>query len=97
MKKKGVANVTKENPDGTIEEERVEVTEGKDYPEPTCNVGYSGGFTKNIGNYNSYKINVSIHIPCEHQEIEEVYEFAQGWVDERVDTIWDEIEGELNG
>lgn len=60
--------------------------------EPMCNVGISGGFTRNIGNYNSVKIQVSLHIPCAEDDIESTFDYIQDWVDEKMGSIWDEYD-----
>lgn len=51
---------------------------------PWCTVGYGTGYTHNLGNYQSARVDVWITIPCPHGEIDEVYKTAEEWVDERI-------------
>jgi hypothetical protein len=59
---------------------------------PTCNVGVDASFTKNLGNYESMRIGVSLHIPCGHGEIDEVFEFGKEWVNARMESLIGELE-----
>ena len=58
-----------------------------------CEVGMEASYTKNMGDYNSARVQVSLKIPCPHDEINEVFEVAKGWVNERVATMVGELEG----
>jgi hypothetical protein len=40
--------------------------------------------TMNLGNYESARISVSVTVPCYKEEIDEAYEFAQAWAEERL-------------
>jgi hypothetical protein len=51
---------------------------------PLCNVGVSAQFTKNMGNYQSARVSVSLNIPSEYGEINEIYAFAKEWVDQKM-------------
>lgn len=53
-------------------------------------VGYSCGFTKNIGEYNSLKATVSITLPCEPTAtaIEKTYALAVQFVDGKLQQLW---------
>jgi len=73
-------------------ESNEEVGESQLYNQPTCNVGVSVGVTKNTGNFNSLKIQVSLHMPCYVEEIDPVYEYTKEWVDNKMDAIVAEIE-----
>jgi hypothetical protein len=57
-------------------------------------VGCSMGYTHNLGNYQSARIDVSISIPCPFGEINQIYEWAENWVNERVKKAIDELSGE---
>lgn len=59
---------------------------------PLCNVGFSAGFTKDIGGYNSARVQVSLHIPCSFDDIEKTYKYGREWVDNKVGELWSEIE-----
>jgi hypothetical protein len=51
---------------------------------PWCTVGFKAGYTKNMQNYESAKIEVWISIPCPHSEVETVYLSAQKFVDDKL-------------
>lgn len=53
--------------------------------EPLGNVGLSIGRTKNLGSYESARVEVSIHIPCTLAEVDEAFESAEEWVVEKLD------------
>lgn len=97
-KKKGIqekiakARIQKTNKDKSEEDYEEEVGEPLRLEEDTCNVGVSGGFTYNLGDFNSTKIQVSLNIPCPHDEIDQAFEFAKEWVEERVQDYYDELE-----
>jgi hypothetical protein len=52
--------------------------------DPWCQVAFGASFTKNMGNHESLKVGVDLTIPCRHCEIDEVFEYAKKWVDERM-------------
>lgn len=47
--------------------------------------------TVNLGNYESAKIGVSVTVPCYTEEIDQAYEFAQAWAEERLSKERDQI------
>lgn len=61
---------------------------------PYCEVGFEASYTHNLGNYESCRVNVLIKIPCLHQEIDEAFDLAKQWVDERLTKVNAEIKGE---
>lgn len=94
-KKAGKATVTKKNTKtGTEEFSQEQVGEPKVLEGPTCNVGVDAAMTINLGDYNSVRIGVSLHLPCYHQEIDEVFEFSKQWVDEKMQKLRAEVDGE---
>lgn len=93
--KQAHANVSVEDStNGTVTETIEKVGEAKKYTEPTCNVGMSMGFTKNTGNYENVKVTVSLHVPCLHDEIEDSYEYAKTWVDDKLTAVREEMDEE---
>ena len=94
--KQAVATVTKQHKDGSVEETKEVVAEQK-FEGPSANVGVSMGLTKNLGDYNNIKFQVSIHMPChpDAQDIEDTYEQCKAWVDSKVNAINEEIESKL--
>jgi len=81
------ANLSVEYSDGTVKNLNFEVKQASAYIGPTVNVGISLAFTKNTGNYENVKAQVSIHVPCAHEEIEDTYEFIKGWAEEKINEI----------
>lgn len=62
---------------------------------PMANVGVSLAHTKNLGNYESVKVQVSLHIPCEDNEIDKSFEYVKDWVDTKIANVVTEIENDL--
>jgi hypothetical protein len=61
------------------------VTELQSYEPPKfAEVGFAAGFTKNLGNYSSARVDITLKLPCEPTEIDEAYEFAENWVSQRL-------------
>jgi len=50
----------------------------------TAQVTAEYALTMNLGNYESARISVSVTVPCYKEEIDEAYEFAQAWAEERL-------------
>jgi hypothetical protein len=95
-KKAGQATVTKDTKKQgqTIAQEMTqeEVGEPKILEGPTCNVGVDASFTKNLGNYESLRLGVSLHLPCYHNEIDEVFEFGKEWVNRKMEGLIGELD-----
>lgn len=53
---------------------------------PTALVTVKGGLTKNMGNFNSLRVDVSVSVPCypESSEIERAYDFASKLVNDKI-------------
>jgi hypothetical protein len=90
----GVTEIT--DPSGATVSEHTLLKE-EIFSQPTCNVGMSAGLTLNMGNYNSYKVQVSLHMPCLPLEVDEVFDFVKKWVDTKLTLIHDEIETANSG
>jgi len=56
---------------------------------PMANVGYGIDRTINLGNFESLKIHVTLHVPSEvnEAEIEANYNFCKGWVEKKMDEV----------
>lgn len=52
-------------------------------------VSVKAGFTKNLGNYESARVDVFLSMPCYSEEIDNVYEQVKDWVDARVDSLYE--------
>ena len=63
---------------------------------PTANVGLTVALTKNLGNYESCKFSVSLHMPCLpiEEDIEDTFAAVKAWVDAKTTEILNEINGE---
>lgn len=87
------AEVSVKHKDGSVEESEVEVGEERMFIDPPCNVGLSLGFTQpdKQNQYANTKVSVSLFVPCKHEEIEETFEFVQGWVDDKVAEIYNSL------
>lgn len=94
--KQTVATITKEYKDGSIDETKEVLSEDM-FDGPTANIGVTVGMTKNLGDYNNIKFQVSIHMPCrpDAEDIEETYNNCREWVDEKVNAFNDEITEQL--
>lgn len=68
------ARVTKEE----SEEEKIEVAQ---YLTTPANVGFACSMTKNMGNYESVKFDVSCHLPCYSEELDAAFAAAKKFVD----------------
>lgn len=55
-------------------------------------VDYS--LTMNLGNFESARISVSVQIPCYKEEIDEAFEFAAVWVEQRIKDERTKIKGD---
>ena len=53
--------------------------------------------TMNLGNYESARISVSVELPCYREEIDDAYEYAQAWVEERIAKERDMIASSRDG
>jgi len=54
-------------------------------------VGVEASYTHNMGNYESCRVGVVLKIPCAVDEINEVFEYASEWIDEKMQKLNAEI------
>lgn len=59
-----------------------------------CTIGFEASYTKNLGNYESTRIGITLTIPCRHDEIDSVYDFAQEWVNAKMGKCVDDLTAE---
>ena len=94
-KKAGTATTTIQHKQGgkvIAEDETVTpVGEEKILVGTTCQVGVEASFTKNLGDYNSVKIGVTLSVPCPHSEVVVVFEYTKKWVNDRLEAMLAEI------
>lgn len=50
-------------------------------------VGFGVGSTHNVGDFNSVKFHVDIQVPCAHDEIEGVFDFARTWCEGKLNEV----------
>jgi len=81
------ATTTVEGKDGEVTETVEFVGEVLLTDEVPHNVGVRFGRTVNLGDYNSAKIEVSLHVPCEHDGVEGAYERAALWCQARIEEL----------
>lgn len=74
--------------------EKVDVPETVASPapsaEPYCEVGFDASYTMNLGDYNSTRVSVSLKIPCRHSEIDDVFTYANEWVNGKMEALIDD-------
>lgn len=92
------AHVTKQKKGDAHTQEAQEPVGGPvAYEQPTCNVGARMGMTKNLGNFESLRVEVSLFMPCYPHELDDVYKFTKEWVDSRIEEIMTEVNQEIGG
>ena len=50
-------------------------------------------YTKNLGNYQSAKVGVTIKVPCQHPDLDETYEYARDWANGRMAQMVEDLGG----
>ena len=88
-----LGHILTKHPDGSEDSQDVVVAK-KPVAHPFCTVSVAQGYTKNLGNYQSARVDVRIDIPCSHGEIDEVFEYAQTWVDAKLLTLVESLGAE---
>lgn len=95
--KQAVAIINKKFKDGTETDDQIPVGEVKVFKEPHATVGLSMAVTRNLGNYESVKMSVSLFMPCENNEaaMQDTFDEVKGWVDTRVELLNQEVNDQL--
>jgi len=57
-------------------------------------VSVKAGFTKNLGNYESARVDIMLTMPCYPEEIDDIYEDVKNWVDSRIEFLWNKTGGD---
>lgn len=70
--------------------ETIQVTKFETEP-AKVRVGF--GLTINMGNYESARLDVSVEVPCYKEQVDDAYERAKDWVEERVQREVADIKG----
>lgn len=91
-----VATIEKQHKDGSATTEKEVVSEAV-FDGPHATVGLSMGLTKNLGNYESLKITVSLYYPCYPDEsaVDAAFHTTKEWVDGKLNAINDEVNATL--
>ena len=89
-KKDAKAKTTIQFPDKSTAESE-QVVESAVFAEAPCNVGVQASMTLNLGNYNSVKIGVSLHMPCLEKDLDTTFEKAQKWVDTKMAKVQGDV------
>lgn len=74
-----------------VEEENPKLGQANIKKEDWCTVGFEVSYTHNLGNYQSARVQVSLAVPCPHAEISEIYDTAKAWVEERMESLIEEL------
>lgn len=85
----GTGHTQVEHPDGS-QQKKAHKVGGETLPPPTAKalVGLSLGETlPTATKFHMIRIDVSVTIPCEPNEIDAVYDYAQEWVDQRITKL----------
>jgi hypothetical protein len=98
-KKPATATVTKEAKskgttvsEETTQQEVPEFAVETEKPEQLCEVGVDMSYTHNLGNYQSARVAVSLKVPCKHAEIDGVFDYAKGWVENKLESLVGELQ-----
>jgi len=75
--------------DGEVIDTQEEVVDEVTVDKPMANIGVKLGTTKNLGNYESLRVDVSLFYPCEPKKkaMEKAYKKVFAWVDNKLDEI----------
>lgn len=61
---------------------------------PFAEVGVEASMTRNLGNYESLRLQCSVRLPCAPDEIDDTFENAQNWVNSKMEALLEGIESE---
>jgi hypothetical protein len=101
-KPEGTATISKKLVDGKVKkaigedvtEEKVQLPLGS-HPmvaaKTLCEVGFEASYTKNLGDYQSAKVGVSLKVPCISAEVDDVFSYASDWVNAKLGKIVEEL------
>lgn len=95
--KQAVASVSKIFKDGTISDHHENVGEVKMFTSPAANVGLTMAVTRNLGNFESVKMSVSLFMPCDATPaaLQHTFDEVKDWVDTRVELLNQEVNSQL--
>lgn len=67
-----------------LPESKEEPLEVRTFVTPPAHIELGYGLTLNIGNYESARVDVKLNVPCYREEVDEAYEWARKWAEDRV-------------
>ncbi len=72
---------------------RVEVDERQVVPglSGQASVGFKLGHTKDLGNFESLRVDISVHVPCDIDDVDEAFEASEQWVTDRMNETFDKL------
>ena len=59
--------------------------------DPFCEILVEASFTKNLGNYQSAKIGVSLKMPCQQVDLDDAFTFTRDWVNTKLEGMVTEL------
>lgn len=68
-----------------------EVAKSEPVDRPWCEVGVEVSYTHNLGNFNSTRMAVSLKVPCLHEEVNDVFDYAKDWVEKKLEGMVEEV------
>lgn len=79
--------------DGEVIDTQEEVVDEVIVDKPMANVGVKLGTTKNLGNYESLRVDVSLFYPCEPDKkaMDKTFKKAFKWVDKKLESIMEDV------
>ncbi len=86
-----VSTTTADGSEDVMKESFPMKVEGDQVAKVTAHAGY----THNLGNYESMRVDASLEVPCGMEQIDEAFQFAMGWVDDKVVEIAKETKDKL--
>lgn len=101
--KQAEATVSKEIKSKGVTQTQEGETSGVDTPfgsvglEPMCGVQIGMGYTKNMGDYESARLDVALLIPCKKDEINEAHDYAKTWVEGKLTALIEELNESAEG
>lgn len=77
-----------------VSQERVRI---RPFVSAHASISVKAGFTKNLGNYESMRVDVMATMPCYPEEVDDAYDQVKDWVDARIGDLWEKAEAEKKG
>lgn len=93
VKKQAVGKVETLDQKGNVIDTQEEVVEEFEETEPMANVGVKLGTTKNLGDYESLRVDVSLFMPSktDKKSLNKTFKKVFKWVDDKLDGIMEDV------